>query len=214
LSTHSCRHRYFRIRHPRPRRYCYCRKLPRLQNRWRCQRLEGRAFRAGPEPPKFVPPVVKNQFLVCRLRQYGSHAVACLGRQSVGPRHRPRDVHRHQHDRSVDGAEPVGRVFPDDHWLCAAFRIASASATSCGRPDASFDTMRSSAEMKFAFKPVAGSITLSTRLSHAASKSTPGISGRMSKPFGSRPKRKKLRRSANSSGRIPWSAAPNSASAA
>jgi hypothetical protein len=32
--------------------------------------------------------------------------------------------------------------------------------------------MRSSAEMIFAFNPVAGSTTVSTRLSHAASKST------------------------------------------
>jgi len=39
--------------------------------------------------------------------------------------------------------------------------------------------MRSSAEIKFAFKPVAVSITTSTRFSHAASKSTPGIPGRI-----------------------------------
>jgi len=38
--------------------------------------------------------------------------------------------------------------------------------------------------------------------------------GRISKPCGSRPKRKKLPRSAKSSGRIPWSGAPKSASAA
>ncbi len=37
---------------------------------------------------------------------------------------------------------------------------------------------------------------------------------RISKPFGSRPKRKKLSRSVKSSGVIPWSGAPNAASAA
>ena len=67
--------------------------------------------------------------------------------------------------------------------LCAALRMASASAMSCGRPDASFDAMRSSAEMKFAFRPVAVSITVSTRLSHAASKSTPGMVGKNIEAF-------------------------------
>ncbi len=74
--------------------------------------------------------------------------------------------------------------------LSCALRMASASARSCGRPAASFEAIRSSAEMKFAFNPVALSTTISTRRSHAASKSTPGMAGRISKPFGSRPKRK------------------------
>jgi hypothetical protein len=68
--------------------------------------------------------------------------------------------------------------------------------------------------MKFASKPVAVSITVSTRLSHAASKSTPGMAGRISKPFGSRPNRKKLLRSVKSSVWMPWSDAPKLASAA
>jgi len=92
--------------------------------------------------------------------------------------------------------------------------MASTSARSCGRPDANFEAMRSSAEMKFAFKPRAGSTTVSTRLAHAASKSTPGMSGRIPTPRGSRPNRRKLLRSMKSSGRTPWSVAPNSASAA
>jgi hypothetical protein len=99
-------------------------------------------------------------------------------------------------------------------WLSVALRIASTSAMSCGLPAASFAATRSSAEMKFAFNPLVGSITVSTRLSHAESKSTPGISGRISNPRGLRPKRKKPVRSAKSSGRMPCSAAPNLASAA
>ena len=102
-----------------------------------------------------------------------------------------------------------GRSVPAAFYLrplaLCALRIASASARSCGRPDASLDAMRSSAEMKFAFRSVDVSITVSTRLSHAASKSTPGMAGRISKPFGSRPKRKKLLRSVKSSGRMPSS---------
>jgi len=43
---------------------------------------------------------------------------------------------------------------------------------------------RFSGNENFAFRQVAESITLSTRRSHAASKSTPGMSGRVSKPFG------------------------------
>lgn len=39
-------------------------------------------------------------------------------------------------------------------WLSAALRMASASAMSCG-PAASFEAMRSSAEIKLAFRPVA-----------------------------------------------------------
>ena len=42
--------------------------------------------------------------------------------------------------------------------LAATLRIASASARSWGLPDASFEARRSSAEIKFALKPVAGSI--------------------------------------------------------
>ena len=68
--------------------------------------------------------------------------------------------------------------------------------------------------MKSALRPAPGSITPSTRRSHAASKSTPGMSVRISKPRGARPKRKKVLRSVKSSGRMPWSGAPNSASAA
>jgi hypothetical protein len=99
-------------------------------------------------------------------------------------------------------------------WLSAAFRIPSTSARSRGRPEASFEAMRSSAEIRFPFSPVAVSTTISMRLSHAALKFTPGMSGRMSKPVGSRPKRKKVLRSVKSSGAMPWSGAPNSASAA
>ena len=50
--------------------------------------------------------------------------------------------------------------------------MAAASAISCGLPAASFDAIRSGAEIKNAVRPLAGSITPSTRRSHAASKST------------------------------------------
>ena len=99
-------------------------------------------------------------------------------------------------------------------YCLVPLRIASASARSCGRPAASFDAMRSLAEMKFARRPFALSMTVSTRLSHAASKSTPGMAGRMSNLFGSRPKRKNVPASVKSSAPIHCNCAPNCVSAA
>jgi hypothetical protein len=73
--------------------------------------------------------------------------------------------------------------------LCAAARMSSTSPRSRIRPEASFAAIRSSLEMKNALRRVLASITLSTRRSHAASKSTPGMSGRISMPCGWWPER-------------------------
>jgi len=105
------------------------------------------------------------------------------------------------------GPPGAGSMLRDAAW------ISSTSARSRVRPEASFAAIRSSFEIKNALRPVAAWIIPLTRRPHTVSKSTLGRLGRISKPRGSRPKRKKLLRSANSSGRMPSSGASNSASA-
>ena len=51
--------------------------------------------------------------------------------------------------------------FASGRWLSAVLRMASTSARSCGRPEASFATIRSSRDMKQTFSPLAWSITVS-----------------------------------------------------
>src|SRR5579862_8091582 len=96
--------------------------------------------------------------------------------------------------------------------LSTALRIASTSARSWGRPDASLAAIRSSLEMKTAVSP--GSIDASTRRCQADSKPTPGISVRISTAAGARPIWRKGPGSAKSAGVNSPRGAPNCGSAA
>jgi hypothetical protein len=81
-------------------------------------------------------------------------------------------------------------------------------------PAATLDATRSAAEIEFAVSSLCGSTIPSTRLSQAASKSTPSMVGSISMACGSFPNRKKIFGLESSSTWIFSSGAPKAASAA
>src|SRR5579859_3577068 len=99
--------------------------------------------------------------------------------------------------RSTLGAGRFRQNFQPFGFCCCALLIASASARSCALPLASFEAIKSCAEMTFADRPFSASKSTSTRFTQHASKCTPGIPGKISIWQGGAPIRKNVPDSRN-----------------